>query len=655
MHLSPLRLYSIFHLNLAYSSIEEERRGEVIASCYWPLLALAKSQDLPFGIEACGYTLEAISTIDPSWIAELRRLTTEGRCVFIGSGYSQLIGPLVPAEVNGANLRLGNQLYEELLGFRPHLALVNEQAYSSGIVDHYLDAGYDGLVMEWNNPAKHHPRWNQEWRYLPQYARSADGRKIPLLWNNSISFQKFQHYAHGEKELDEYLEYLSSHQCPGLRNFPLYGNDVEIFDFRPGRYHTEADLGSDSEWQRIQRLFHALKGDGRFQLVSPVDALSTMDEPGAGNLLTLESAAIPVPVKKQEKYNITRWAVTGRDDLGINSACRRIHASLLLEKNLDDGAWRELCYLWSSDFRTHITERRWEEYRKRLKRGIDLYCCGGQGEQSTAVTTDLLPGDVTVIHRGRILTVETKGLRVDLNKRRGLALDGLWLKNGTTEKLCGTLPHGYYDDIALGADFYSGHLIFESPGKSKITDLEKSEPVVRWDPLSKSVEVSFELQTSLGTMTKRVRVFSEVNTVEYGYKLDWKSLPIGSLRLGHITLNPLAFDRSTLFFRSHNGGKKMETFTMEDTSVAHGEHTSFLVSAKHALGMTEGVLEIGDTAKLLRISLTGASPALLAMISFAPVRDSYFFRSSLSAREMDETSRETVLDAPLEITFSIDC
>ena len=27
----------------------------------------------------------------------------------------------------------------------------------------------------------------------------------------------------------------------------MYGNDAEIFDFRPGRYHTEASLAADGE------------------------------------------------------------------------------------------------------------------------------------------------------------------------------------------------------------------------------------------------------------------------------------------------------------------------------------------------------------------------------------------------------------------------
>ncbi|NQU02911.1 MAG: hypothetical protein HQ589_02030, partial [Syntrophaceae bacterium] len=174
---SYLQLYTVFHLNIAYSSIEEEQRPEVIRCCYWPLLRLARKYDLPLGIEATGYTLEAIAAIDPAWVEELRHLTAEGACEFIGSGYAQIIGPLVPAEVNAANLRLGNVVYENLLGFRPDIALVNEQAYSAGLVQHYIDAGYRAIAMEWDNPFRCHPEWNPEWRYLPQIACGQHGER----------------------------------------------------------------------------------------------------------------------------------------------------------------------------------------------------------------------------------------------------------------------------------------------------------------------------------------------------------------------------------------------------------------------------------------------------------------------------------------------
>src|ERR1043166_8397531 len=87
-----LHLFAFFHLNLAFSSIEEERRDDVIARCYWPLLCLAERHVI--GLEISGHTLEEIAARDPAWIARTRELIASGRVELIGSGYSQMIGPL---------------------------------------------------------------------------------------------------------------------------------------------------------------------------------------------------------------------------------------------------------------------------------------------------------------------------------------------------------------------------------------------------------------------------------------------------------------------------------------------------------------------------------------------------------------------------------
>ena len=122
-----LYLYNFFHLNLAYSAIEEENRAEVIERCYWPLLKLARQKKVPMGIELSGYTLEVIRDIDDSWVTEFKRLIAEGLCELIGCGYSQMIAPIVPAEVTRHNLRIGNQVYQDILGCSPTVALLNEQ------------------------------------------------------------------------------------------------------------------------------------------------------------------------------------------------------------------------------------------------------------------------------------------------------------------------------------------------------------------------------------------------------------------------------------------------------------------------------------------------------------------------------------------------
>ncbi|ABB30691.1 hypothetical protein Gmet_0448 [Geobacter metallireducens GS-15] len=645
-----LSLYTIFHLNLAFSSIEEELRPEVVRRCYWPLLRLARDLNLPFGIEITGYTLETVAAIDPAWVEELRELCS-GQCELVGSGYSQMIGPLVPAEVNRQNLRIGNQTYERLLGLRPRIVLVNEQAYSAGLIGHYREAGFEAMVMEWDNPAYHHPQWDPAWRYLPQIAMGQHGEELPVIWNNSIFFQKFQRYVHGELELDDYLALIGRHDNGTTRAIPLYGNDIEIFDFRPGRFTTEAVMEHD-EWGRIRELFERLLEEGRFTFIPPSRLLSLLHEPGAGNRLSLESPEAPIPVKKQEKYNITRWAVTGRDDIGINSACQRIHDALLAKGNATDQEWRELCYLWSSDFRTHITPRRWKRYRSRLN-SFGRHCGITHLTRLVEGGVEILPPEVSALREGHYLTIETPGVRLKLNLRRGLAFDSLVFSRIHERSLCGTLYHGYFDDITAGADFYTGHAVFETHGRPKITDLAPVEPLVRWHPEGGMVTVEATFSPPLGPITKLVGIDINTTTISIDYRFDWPLIPVGSLRLGNVTINPEAFDAATLFFRAHNGGNNPETFPVAGKRFFHGEASSFLVSAKQGLGVTEGIIEIGDAHSILQISVDRSLSALLGLVTCKPVGPSYFFRCGFSASEMDETSKPRRNRIPLRAHISI--
>ena len=634
-----LKLYTAFHLNLAYSSIEEEQRAQVVERCYWPLLRLARDLGLPLGIEAPAYTLEAAAAVDPSWLDELRMLVTDGPCEFIGAGYAQIIGPLVPARVNVENLRLGNDAYRKLLGFVPDMALVNEQAYSAGLVAQFIEAGHTAIVMEWDNPAQAHPDWRADWRYLPQVARGQDGAEIPLLWNHSLAFQKFQRYAHGEIELDEYLHYLGSHIASTSRAFPLYGSDIEVFDFRPGRYRTEAALADRVEWGRIGSLFEALLADDRFEFVPPSAVLELSGEPGAGHVLSLESAAEPVPVKKQGKYNLTRWAVTARDDLAVNTECWRAYERLSADSATSDADWRELCYLWSSDFRTHITEKRWTAFRERLaafgrKVGVVDPAAGATVVRPAPA---IQPSRESTRVDGRFLTIRTDATTLTVNTRRGLAIESLVFPGVSDRPLVGTLPHGYYDDISLGADFYTGHLVLEPPGAPKVTDLERVEPEVH--ETEDGIEVSALVATSIGPVRKKLRLVKGQPVVELTYALDWNGLPTASFRLGFVTLRPDAFDCDTLYYSCHNGGALEDRLALRGSSIDHGRPVSSLVSASGGIGVTGGVVQIGDARHSVAIEVDKACSSLIGLMTYREVRDTYFCRLAFSVFELDETCR----------------
>ena len=647
-----LNLYSFFHLNLAYSSIEEQSRPQVISKCYWPQLRLAKSGDYPLGIEISGYTLECIAEIDSSWVKEFSLLVNEGPCELIGSGYSQIIGPLVPPEVTRKNLQLGNSIYKELIGVVPSIALLNEQAFSSSMVNLYKEAGYKALIMEWNNPARDNPDWDQEWRYLPQKAKGVKDEVIDLIWNKSISFQKFQRYVHGEIEMSQLTDYLKSHNTSQSRAFPLYGNDVEIFDFRPGRYDTEASLNKEGEWKRINDLYKNLNEDPDLKFIKPSDVLKLKTSQKADNILNLSTASQPIPVKKQDKYNIIRWAVSGRNDFEINTRCWRLFKNFMKGSLKTDDDWKELCFLWSSDFRTHITISRWQRYLDRLKLAEKKWISSDNGDKTfedfkKATKTD---HSIKIKKSGQLLIIEGKNLRIELNCLRGLAIESFTDLNFSEHPIIGTLHHGSFDDIRWGADFYSGHLVFQSPGKPKITDLVQVEPEVL--QIKDKVIIKGIIKSSIGSITKTWIVDDSNSTLKLILNLDLPHSTLGTLRVGYITLNSNSFDQQSLYYASNNGGLYKEKFDLK-TDFDHGKPVSLLVSANQAVGATSGEIEIGDKDRGILVRFDQSSAALIGLVSHQNIKESHLTRLALSIRELDDTSKPSPIeDLNLEIEFS---
>ncbi len=631
---ATLSLFAFFHLNLAFSSIEEEQRGDVIARCYWPLLRLAERQG-PIGVEASGYTLEEIAERDPAWIEALKRLIAAGQVEFIGAGYSQMIGPLVPARATQANLAIGNEIYLRLLGIQPGIALVNEQAYSGGLVGLYLDAGYRALLMDWDNPSSHH-RWPAEARYAPQRAAGTDGRTISLLWTNTVAFQKLQRFAHDDIGLDDYLSYVRAQRGASPRALCVYASDVEVFDFRPGRFRTE-EKNNGGEWEKLEQAFSRLAQEPSCELVLPSRLLAQV--PAKQRPLRLETAACPIPVKKQRKYNLSRWAVTGRDDLAINAACERIYRGLAA--NADPAAWKELCYLWSSDFRTHITEKRWTDLCRRLH--------AAEVRWGVAAPPPV-PAPRGAEIAARHIDIMTPSVKARLDRRRGLALDSVHFGSGRA--LIGTLPHGYFDDIALQADWYTANSVFESPGEHKVTDLEWCRAHL-WREEG-DVLASARLDTPKGPIEKTLRFYARAPRIDFDLTFHWDDWGKGSLRLGHLTLKPEAFDWNKLSLTTHNGGKDCETFSLTDETVDHGAPVSFLVSASHGLGMTEGWAELGDDQNRLRIEVDRATAPLLGLLTHKRVGGSLFCQLALSALELDDTRKPTPLrPGPRRFRFSV--
>jgi hypothetical protein len=249
--------------------------------------------------------------------------------------------------------------------------------------------------------------------------------------------------------------------------------------------------------------------------------------------------------------------------------------------------------------------------------------------------------------------LENDLVQVVLNCRRGLAIDSLIVKKISEKSLLGTLPHGYYQDIALGADYYSGHLMLETPGQPKITDLSAVEPHIGCADDGGGLIVEGEVATPLGMIRKRIRVSAE-GQLGIEYKLEWEEMPPGALRLAHVTLNPEAFHHEHLYFESHNGGFLPERFSVGAKRIEHGRSVSFLVSAGGAMGMTDGELSLGDEERTVKVQTHPDQACVVAQVTFIPVVGSFFYRASFSAAELDETCRNRPrVDFPRTLTFTV--
>lgn len=637
--------FIFFHLNLAYSSIEVEARPTVITRCYDPILDLAERLSIPVGIELSGWTLEQITQLSPSWVDRFKHLQQAGICELIGSGYAQIIGPLVPYKVNKHNQQLGLEVYQRILGITPRLAMLNELAYSSGMVGVYNEMGYKGLIMDRDNVALALGLSDYEVE-MPSHAIGDDDAVLPVLWSDSILFQKFQRFAHGDISASDYFTYFNKRLDTASGSLAIYGNDAEIFDYRPGRYKEEPDINHQNEWQRIGQLLELIAKKQTVSWLAPSRVLEKQASAKTAHPARLTATHQPIPVKKQAKYNISRWAVSGRDDLWINTVCHSIFKQLSNSNKKNKERWRDVCLFWGSDLRTHITESRWQALLAKLNElGYQtIHTNIPVIDQRIAPRTEnsVVTATIPACHIERdpesiYITIQTDALRVVVNQRRGLTLQTLGFKRHDYEPLLGTLSQGYFNSIELGADFYSGGVIIEqAKAHSRVTDLRRTDPEI--SDSENECRIRGVIETDCGSIVKTIIVSKNTEKIQITYEFPGWQRPYGTVRLGNFTLLPDAF-APALYFRCMNGGKHMEEFELK-TESSHSSPASTLVSASTGLGATNGEIIVGDRKKMLRFKWDPTQCAAFPMIYHKKSKPNSLLRLIFSLSELDETRVE---------------
>ena len=251
----------------------------------------------------------------------------------------------------------------------------------------------------------------------------------------------------------------------------------------------------------------------------------------------------------------------------------------------------------------------------------------------------------------RHIAVQTPSLSATIDRRRGLAIESLHFTTQATPCL-GGLPHGFFDEIALAADWYTGDSVFEAPGEHKVTDLEWCEAHIAKDS-NGDILAHARIETPRGVIEKHLRFCAGAPRVEFDLIFHWDDWGKGVLRLGHFTLLPQAFDHTSLTLTTNNGGGP-ESFALDGQAIDHGAPVSFLVSSSHGLGLTEGWAEIGDSATRLRIEVDRTTAPLLGLLTHRPARKGPFCQLQLSALELDDTRKPSAYQpGPRRFRFSV--
>lgn len=595
-----MKYFFVYYMNLMFSALTAEDQRAVIDKCLVPLIGMAEN-GLRYAIQISGISLEIINDYRPELVTQLSTLIRDGRINFIGNGYSQIIQPLFPHELNCKNQLMGIEAYQRLLEYKPKICTINEMAYSEGSCESIVAAGYETILMEVNNIEAHIDDAGFD-RFQSAKTKVCE-TQLNVLWCDTVAFQKFQKYTHGEWELDIYLEWLQEYTSGRKGYLCLYCSDAEIFGFRPVRYGTETPPRLD-EWRRIERLMRRLENDTVFP-----DAAVGSD----GNLIRLTSAEHPVVVKKQRKYNINRWAVTGKDDQNLNTYCYQLltHA-LEPESGFSTNDWRNLLRLSSSDLRTHIDRDRWAEANK-IKQDFE----------------SRFPNEVGSRRDWPLLSQSSK-FSVSLDSNRGNNIIS-WPKNSP---VLGRVQSGLFLKTSLMADFYSGYAVIERLGKRKISDLDYEASLVNTGNYN-------EISDNEGRFIKKSIVAEAINTLSIHVSIIVPSRTKEQIKPCNFTLSSEHWDIDSLYYMVRLGGSYPEKFKFGTKSFDQDAILNLNVVGSNGFCPTDGLLIIGDDDK--KISFRTSQKSCFSLIRFTYDVESatkFLLRIAFVTQDIDETFDE---------------
>ncbi len=602
--------YLLFHLNILFSSISEKDYPKIIEKCYWPILRLCERQNIPVNVELSKVTYDIINQIDPLWIDKLHDLSQLKLVEIVQCGYTQLIGPLVPEKLLLANLCNGIETNNKKNTF-----LVNEMALDFKTLKSYRELGIARIIFEEESIARSRNCLPCDMTWHGKLSMDI-GKSQNIVWSSSMLFQQFQRYIHGQTNLKEYMNFLDR-DFANRKYIAVYSSDAEIFNFRPGRFQEEVKI-VDDEWWKIEQTIILLKERIAFVRICDLD-ISDEDIEVDFNI------QCPVFVKKQDKYNLVRWSVTGRNDSSINSKCLKLY------KYFDQMTTKErleLIYLWSSDFRTHIEMIRWKKFYLRLFAFTE--------EMDKKYTIPVVSEE----HKIEISSV----MNCELNENNG-SIHALFSNNELAIKSIYHKDFLYTDEAA---DFYSGGLTVFNQNSNRIyTDYTDGEILARESTdeydLSNYFFSNSDFEASKSVMYSRQRNEICLNWLIKFHEEANRTIRFCNFLMPRSILNGLSIcDDYTSTYLSIDWKK--------ETSRPKSSKVSSLQSIPLPLGRALLHLKNGSKLQLAVDDCKTMSCAVL--LNFNQYGGKDYFRLSFSVSEIDDTSKIRAEDVEFKIRIS---
>ena len=629
-------VYLFFHLNLFFSSLPENKRKEVIQKCYWPLLDLIENSNYNIGIEITGWTLNELNNLDKNWIKCFKKLLKLNKTYLIGSSYSQTIFPLVPYEVNDFNIKYGNKIYKKILNQIPKIAYVSEQCFSKSVVDLYKNNNYETLIFDWDC-IKNEKKIKSKFKYYPQKIK---GNKytINVIWNSSNNFQNFQKTIHSKLNFDEYFENFENTNSfkEGIVN--IYGSDAEIFDFRLKRFENEAKILNKNlyEWIKISELLNLLSKKFTFINLNALNKVKFRSN-NANQLLDITSLKNMLPTKKQRKYNPLRWSIGGYDNYTINTLCWQIYLSSKKNQN----TLKKLIYFWSSDFRTHIEKKRFNNFFNLLKKNTSNLPKSIYFEDVLKYKikkNDSNKNFLYIKQSDQFIDYSDNNIYFRFDKIRGLALSSLgFIENKKFIPLIRKFNQGYFNKDRLNVDFYNGHTVIENP-RNKYSDLD-NKGQINIEQIDNFLIFTNKFYIDDIVLINKKWFFDTENNCMYLYnKIELFSEDFLSIRSNYLNINHNVFDSKNLQIKTKNGGHDYEKFYInQKENFFHDDPLSSKFTAQNCFGNTDGNIFFSDNKYEINIKIYHQIGSCAPMMCFQnDFNKSYFLRFLVSLKENND-------------------